>query len=135
MLDDLMTEDKQVLDLFTKYSHYRNITVIYLCRDMFPREKYAKTINRQVHYIVVFKSPRDNLGMRNLLLQAFPNQWKDVMDVFDRTTHRRFGYIIQDLHPGLDDRIRAFADLLHKEATKGYRIKEEDGRTRAMRGS
>ena len=50
VLDDLMVEggnDKQVLDLFTKHSHHRNITVIYLYQDMFPREKYAKTINRQ----------------------------------------------------------------------------------------
>ena len=79
VLDDLMAEggnDKQVLDLFTKHSHHRNITVIYLCQDMFPREKYAKTINRQAHYIVAFKSPRDKLGLKNLLLQAFPNQWK-----------------------------------------------------------
>ena len=50
VLDDLMVKggnDKQVLDLFTKHSHHRNITVVYLCQDMFPREKYAKTINRQ----------------------------------------------------------------------------------------
>ena len=34
VLDNLMAEggdDKQVLDLFTKHSHHRNITVIYLC--------------------------------------------------------------------------------------------------------
>lgn len=75
------------------------------------------------------------MGMKNLLLQALPKRWKDVMDVFDRATRRPFRYIMLDLHPALDDRIRVFADLLHKEATKGYRIKEEDGRTRATRGS
>ena len=130
VLDDLMAEggnDKQVLDLFTKHSHHRNITVIYLCQDMFPRKKYAKTINRQAHYIVAFKSPRDKLGLKNLLLQAFPNRWKDVMDVFDRATRRPFGYIMLDLHPVSDNRMRVFADLLHKEGiTKGYRIKEVD---------
>jgi len=38
-LDDLMAEggeDKELLDLFTKHSHQQNITVIYLCQDMFP---------------------------------------------------------------------------------------------------
>ena len=137
VLDDLMAEggnDKQVLDLFTKHLHHRNITVVYLRQDMFPREKYAKTINRQAHYIVAFKSPRDKLGLKNLLLQAFPNRWKDVMEVFDRATRRPFGYIILDLHPVSDNRMRVFADLLHKEGiTKGYCIKEadEDGSTRA----
>ncbi|KAK2566248.1 hypothetical protein P5673_009720 [Acropora cervicornis] len=128
-------KDKQVSALFTKYSHHRNITMIYLCQDILPWVKYTKTINRQARYIVVFKSPRDKLGMKNLLLQAFPKRWKDVMDVFDRATRRPFGYIMLDLHPALDDRMRVFADLLHKEATKGYHIKEEDGRTRATRGS
>ena len=39
VLDDLMDEgsgDKHVLDLFTKHSHHQNITVLYLCQDMFP---------------------------------------------------------------------------------------------------
>ena len=41
VLDDLMDEggnDKRVLDLFTKHSHHRNITVTYLCQDLFPTE-------------------------------------------------------------------------------------------------
>ena len=108
--------------------------MIYLCQDMFPREKYGKTINRQAYYIVAFKSPRDKLGLKNLLLQAFPNRWKDVMEVFDRATRRPFGYIMLDLNPASDDGMRVFADLLQKEGiTKGYRIKEadEDGSTRA----
>ena len=130
VLDDLMEEggqDKNVLDLFTKYSHHRNITVIYLCQDMFPREKYAKTINRQAHYIVAFKSPRDQLGFKNLVLQAFPNHWKEVMDTFTKATQRPFGYIMLDLHPATDDRMRVFTNLLQKEGiTKGYRIKWKD---------
>ena len=39
VLDDLMVEggeDKELLDLFTKHSHHQNITVLYLCQDMFP---------------------------------------------------------------------------------------------------
>ena len=56
VMDDLMDEggnDKKVLDLFTKDSHHRNITDIYLLQDLFPRGKYAKTISRNAHYIVV----------------------------------------------------------------------------------
>ena len=47
VLDDLMAEggeDKELLDLFTKHSHHQNITVLYLCQDMFPPGKYAKSI-------------------------------------------------------------------------------------------
>mgnify|MGYP001793038526 CR=1 FL=1 len=49
ILDDLMDEgsnDKRVLDLFTRDSHHRNITVVYLIQDLFPPGIYAKTISR-----------------------------------------------------------------------------------------
>ena len=71
VLDDVMAEggeDEECLDLFTKHSHHQNITVLYLCQDMFPPGKYAKSISRSAHYIVAFKNLRDQLGMRTLLL-------------------------------------------------------------------
>ena len=55
VLNDLMAErgnDKRVLDLFTKHSHQHNVTVLYLCQDMFPPGKYAKSISRNAHYII-----------------------------------------------------------------------------------
>ena len=52
VLDDLMREgsdEQRVLDLFTKDSHHRKITVIYMTQDMFPKGKFAKTISRNAH--------------------------------------------------------------------------------------
>ena len=49
ILDDLMEEsgnEKRVLDLYTKDSHHRAITALYLTQDLFPPGKFAKTINR-----------------------------------------------------------------------------------------
>ena len=91
VLGDLMAEggeDKELLDLFFKHSHHQNITVLYLCQDMFPPGKYAKSISRNAHYIVAFKNPRDQLGMRNLLFQAFPTRPQDMMDVYQRVIER-----------------------------------------------
>lgn len=45
VLYDLTKEggnDKRVLDLFTKHSRHQNVTVLFLCQDMFPPGKYAK---------------------------------------------------------------------------------------------
>ena len=130
MLDDLMAEggeDKELLDLFTKHSHHQNITVLYLCQDMFPPGKYAKSISRNAHYIVAFKNPRDQLGMRNLLLQAFPTCWQGMMDVYQKVTERPFGYMVLDLHPGSDDNKRVFSHLLtHEGYPRWHRRKRED---------
>ena len=105
VLDDLMEggNDKRVLDLFTKNSHHQNITVMYLCQGMFPPGKYSKSISRNADYIVAFKNPRNQLGMRNLLLQAFPTRWQDVHDTFRRVTERPFAYRLLHLHPKSDD--------------------------------
>ena len=130
VLDNLMVEggeDKELLDLFTKHSHHQNITVLYLCQDMFPPGKYAKCISRNAQYIVAFKNPRDQLGMKNLLLQAFPTCWQDMMDVYQKVTERPFGYTVLDLHPASDDRKRVFSHLLTHEGYPRWhrRIKKE----------
>ena len=74
-------QDKRVLDLFTKDSHHRNITVLYLTQDLFPPGKFSKTINRNAHYIVAFKNPRDQTGIRTILLQAFPDRWRRLAPI------------------------------------------------------
>ena len=90
--------------------------------------KYAKSISRNAHYIVAFKNPRDQLGMKNLLLQAFPACWQDMMDVYRKVTKRPFGYTVLDLHPASDDRKHVFSlPLTHEGYLRCHRrIKKED---------
>ncbi|XP_068684169.1 uncharacterized protein [Montipora foliosa] len=114
VLDDLMDEggrDKRVLDLFTKHSHHRNITVLYLCQDLFPPGPYAKTVSRNAHYIVCFKNPRDCTWLRALVCQAFPTEVKGVMQIFRHATEHPFGYLMFDLHPASSDDRRLWTNL------------------------
>ena len=123
VLDDLMEEggqDKRVLDLFTKDSHHRNITVLYLTQDLFPPGKFSKTINRNAHYIVAFKNPRDQTGIRTILLQAFPDRWRQVLRLFKRITSRPFGYLMLDVHPASDDRYRLWSHLPRRQGASPY---------------
>jgi len=130
VLDDLMDEgsgDKRVLDLFTKHSHHQNVTVLYLCQDMFPVGKYAKSISRNAHYIVAFKNPRDQLGVRSVLLQSFPTEWKDCLDTFHHLTSRPFGYMLMDLHPASSDQHRLYAHVLKDKGwTRAYQKRRDD---------
>ena len=119
ILDDLMNEggsDKNVLDLFTKDSHHQKITVIYLCQDLFPNGKFAKPISRNAHYIIAFKIPRDQLGLRNLLQQSFPTQFREVLDTFRHVNNERpFAYMCLDTHPASQDDQRFLSHLLKDE--------------------
>ena len=88
--------------------------------------KYAKSISRNAHYVVAFKNPRDQLGVRNLLLQSFPTQWKEVLEVFRRATSRPFGYLLVDLHPASSDDVRVLSHLLKDKGwTRCYQKKED----------
>ena len=77
-------------------------------------------------YVIAFKNPRDQLGMKNLLLQAFPTYWQDVMDVSQKVIERPFGYMVLDLHPASDDRIRVLSHLLtHEGFLRCYQRKRD----------
>ena len=118
--------DKELLALFTKHSHHQNITVLYLCQDMFPLGKYAKSISRNAHYVIALKNLRDQLGVRSLLLQAFPTYWQDVMDMYQKVIKRTFGYMVLDLHPASDDRIPVLSHLsMHKGFLRYLRKRDQ----------
>lgn len=118
ILDDLMEEggnDKRVVDIFTKYSHHKGITVLYLTQNLFPPGRYARTISINAKYVVAFKNPRDQVGLRSLLLQSFPTNWKDILNLFNRVTSRPFGYMLFDFHQESDDSCCILSHVLKKE--------------------
>ena len=124
-----------MLDLFTKHSHHRHITVLYLCQDLFPPGKYAKTISCNAHYVVAFKNPHDQLGIRNLMMQAFPTYWRDALRVYEEVTQPSYGYLMLDLHPASDDRYRLFAEILKGQGwTRTFTCRPQDGHTRTSVG-
>jgi len=60
VIDDQMSDINQVVaDIFTKISHHRNISILHLTQNLFDKNKYARTISLNAHYLVLFKNPRD----------------------------------------------------------------------------
>lgn len=118
-------QDRIVLDWFTKESHLKDIAVIYICQDVFPPGKYAKTISRNAHYIVGFKNPRDQLGVQNLGQQCFPHELQEVMEVYMNATAKDYGYLLFDLNPHTPYNTSFKSCLLHHEGpTVVYQRKE-----------
>ena len=73
ILDDLMDEtDQRVASLFTKKSHHRNISVMYIVQNLF----HHRTISLNAHYMVVFKNPRDVSQIMDLAHQMYPQRTK-----------------------------------------------------------
>jgi len=71
IVDDLMSETKQlVADIFTKLSHHRNISILYLSQNVFDKNEYVRTITLNAHYLVLFKNSRD---AGQFARQMYPN--------------------------------------------------------------
>lgn len=100
VLDDLMdevTKNDEIQHLFTRGSHHKNITVMYINQNMFFQGKCSRTINLNSMYLILFRNPRDiqqistlgsQLGMREILSNAY----KDA-------TNQPYGYLLVDLSP------------------------------------
>ena len=55
------SKDKRIVNLFTRGSHHRNLSVIYIVQNLFHQGKGSLSISLNNHYLVLFKNPRDKL--------------------------------------------------------------------------
>jgi len=61
ILDDLLNDvySKQVCDLFTRGSHHRNISVIFILQNLFIQDGFCRGISLKSHYLMALKTFRD----------------------------------------------------------------------------
>lgn len=118
VIDDLMHEtDERVTNLFTKGSHHRNISVVYLVQNLFGKNKEHRTISLNTHYMVVFKNPRDGSQITHLAKQMYPDKIKYVKEAFTNATTRPHGYLFVDLKQDTPDNLRLRTDVLKSQQT------------------
>ena len=116
IIDDLMHEiDESVSLLFTRGSHHKNISVVFITQNFFQASKYGRTINLNAHYMVLFKSPRDATQVSYLGRQMYPGKPRFLAEAFADATSRPFGYLFVDLKPTTPDEIRIRTNVLPGE--------------------
>ena len=109
VLDDLMSEIKNskfVIDLFTKGSHHKNLSVILLTQNLYNKGPIVRDLNLNAHYIVMFKSPRDKLQIQCLGRQVYPSDQKYFMSAYEQSTESAHGYLLLDLKQSTSDKFR-----------------------------
>ena len=106
-IDDLMQEtDETAVNLFTKGSHHRNMSVVFLAQNLFPKNKFARTMSLHAHYIVLFKNPRDASQFANLARQMYPKQWHFAVEAYKDATREPYSYLLLDLRPEQYEELR-----------------------------
>lgn len=76
---------------------------------------------------------RDKPGIRNLVLQVYPEKRRRVLKLFLRLIARLFGYFMLDLHPASDDRFRLWSYLTKREGRPQVHTIDEDINKRFVR--
>ena len=107
ILDDMMTEaDQKILNIFTRGSHHREISVIFMVQNFFNKNKHMRTISLNAQYIVLFKNPRDNSQFAHLARQLYPHNFRYAVDSYINATKDAFGYLLIDLRNEQDEELR-----------------------------
>ena len=109
IIDDLMRESSSgevIVDLFTKGSHHKNLSVVLISQNLFHQGRGQRDISLNANYIVVFKNPRDRAQIRHLARQVYPNDPKFLEEAYYDATSHPHGYLLLDLKQSTPDEFR-----------------------------
>lgn len=121
ILDDLqdeVTNSKEVEHLFTRGSHHKKLTIIYLNQNLFYQNKHARTLALNTHYTVLFRNPRSASQIRTLRSQT---GLKHLADAYSDATKDNFGYLVVDLHPASNQDYRLRSRIFQGEDPTIYK--------------
>ena len=103
----MISTDDRVVDIFTKISHHRNFSVVYLTQNLFYKNKQTRTQSLNSHYIILLKSARDAIQVANLARQKYSGGKSAFMiEAFKNYTSAPYGYLLIDLKQEADDKLR-----------------------------
>ena len=94
---------KAFVDIATAGRH-RGFSTIYIKHNFFHQSKLGRDVELQNTHIVLFKSPRDVMQVTTRSTQM--GLGLELVDYYRDTTSVPFGYLLIDLSPRTDDRLR-----------------------------
>jgi len=112
--------DDRVSQIFTRESHHKNISAVYLTQNIFHKSKQNRTMSLNAHYLVLFKNVRDATQISHLAAQMYPGKSKFLIDAYRDATSAPFTYLFIDLKPDTDDKIRVRSNIFPDQTTYVY---------------
>ena len=100
------SKDQRIVNLFTRGSHHRNLSVIYIVQNLFHQGKGSRSMSLNSHYLVLFKNARNKLQILTLAKQTYPVQTDFFLNQYEEAVKRPFGYLLIDLKSTTQDNCR-----------------------------
>ena len=102
ILDDLMekvVKNIEMQELVLKYCHHMNITAILISQNIFQPGRYSRTINLNMHNILLFANKRDESQVHALARQFYPVRWRSFIEIYREVTEEPHSYFLIDCTP------------------------------------
>ncbi len=113
IIDDNMEKIDQVIsNIFTKYAHHKNLSVILIMQNYYNKNEFQRTININTTYNIFMKNPRNKLAVMQLAKEAFPGNTKYVMESYVDATIDPFSYLVIDLRQETSDDLRLITNII-----------------------
>lgn len=124
IFDDLMSElsgDEKLSKLFTKYSHHRNLSVIFITQNFF--HKGLREITLNAHYIFLFRNRRDLNQITNLGRQLYPTKLKFFQQSYEDSTKEPYSYLLIDLKQETPEKMRLRSGVLPTQTSTNSKVR------------
>jgi GTPase SAR1 family protein len=103
IFDDGCQNERFLSDVFTKYRHHWNISVLVVCHNLFGDRQASgelmRNLNRNATHIILMKMVRDKSMLRSLIYQHQPDKRKarQLLDAIEQETQAPFSHFLLDL--------------------------------------
>ena len=127
IIDDLMSDvNGEISDFFTKGAHHKNLSVIYICQNLFHNNRVQRTININSQYLILFKNPRDILQVQFLGRSILGRNSSEFESIYLHATSRAHGYLLVNLRQNTPDEFRFLTYVLHDHPKNSLNYKHCD---------
>ena len=121
IFDDLMHEiSEEISKSFTKYSHHKNITVIFITQNIFHKNRFMRDVTLNSHYLVLFQQKRDRSQVMHLTRQINPGESRELVKIYNECVEPLFGYMVLDFHPKTRKRFLVYTKIFPDEIQSVY---------------
>lgn len=118
VIDDMMSDvNEELMDGFTRFSHHRGISIIFIVQNIFfgGKKGMFRTISLNSSHLIIMKSPRDKRQITTLASQIMPKNSKFIVDVFNECTKNPYTYLLFDLSQTQNEMFRLRTNLFNDD--------------------
>ena len=125
LCDIIARKDDLMQKLFTVYSNHKKLSVIMLSQMLFKSGDYKfNVLSENVHYLFLFKSPRNASKIIHLAKQVSPYDNKFIVQSYKNATLDEFSYLLFDFHQNTPEKIRLRSKIFPSQGTMTVHINQ-----------